>query len=680
MAAELERVHGFHKVNNVKARELLQPYLSTDGYYLLRPSSDSKGGVLCTICVTNKSKLMNYRLVQDPSTKRFYIHSHTSFPAISLLLGHYQSTAINAEAKTRLLYPVGVPRQDTPTSEETTLSPTRKSISNSNSNRNSSSDNEIQGLHNFLPKSELSAVMSPYVGHSGYYLLRPSATSAGQLTLAVSHTDQVLNFKINCEKGQYFISPKKRFKSVQELITFYHSHGIRSKKAGNSHILLVHPIPVDPAMEKHYQEIREQKVAARQAEPPASTALLPGWSEHWHNGYNKTYYYNGETGQSLWEKPLAPPTQQSPPPVLEKGSSRSSMRDRPLPIVPGGVGGVRRVNGEGSEDSNTIGRRSSLAKKYSRKQMPIPSTPSGSQTLPHRKKSSGISDRELPPLPPKEETPPPKRTMPPLPPKESSDVRGESSAPGIASRPPMPIPGSRSSQDLQQKSIPALPRKEDTRGGMRSPKPIPPLPPSKTVVQNGHPPLPPKADQPMPPLPPKADEPLPVHLQPPQQRPKRKKVIEYEDIVPLRQPSPKAPPKKVPPPLPEKDLEAATSGPPPPPPPPAIGAPPPPPLPPMAPPSPSPAQLPKLRAATMNTPSPQSSPGSSGRPFNAGDLASQRHMLKKRESLPEEGKKEELSGFASLFASAIDTRRKAIEDSDSESDFDDVEDDDDWDD
>ncbi len=56
-------------------------------------------------------------------------------------------------------------------------------------------------------------------------------------------------------------------------------------------------------------------------------------------------------------------------------------------------------------------------------------------------------------------------------------------------------------------------------------------------------------------------------------------------------------------------------------------------------------------------------------------------MLKKRESVPEdEEKKETLSGFASLFASAIDTRRKAIEDSESESDFDDVEDDDDWDD
>ncbi len=60
---------------------------------------------------------MNYRLVQDPSSKHFYIHNHTTFPAICLLLGHYQSTAINVEANTRLLYPVGIPRQDTPTSE-----------------------------------------------------------------------------------------------------------------------------------------------------------------------------------------------------------------------------------------------------------------------------------------------------------------------------------------------------------------------------------------------------------------------------------------------------------------------------------------------------------------------------------------------------------------------------------
>jgi hypothetical protein len=36
----------------LQAKEVLQPYLGSDGYYLLRPSSDSKGGIICSICVT----------------------------------------------------------------------------------------------------------------------------------------------------------------------------------------------------------------------------------------------------------------------------------------------------------------------------------------------------------------------------------------------------------------------------------------------------------------------------------------------------------------------------------------------------------------------------------------------------------------------------------------------------
>ena len=36
----------------IQARELLQPHLGTNGYYILRPSSERKGGVICTICVT----------------------------------------------------------------------------------------------------------------------------------------------------------------------------------------------------------------------------------------------------------------------------------------------------------------------------------------------------------------------------------------------------------------------------------------------------------------------------------------------------------------------------------------------------------------------------------------------------------------------------------------------------
>ena len=52
---------------------------------------------------------MNYRLVRDPSTGKYYIFQHTMFPNIQLLLAYYKTTPINADVKTFLLYPVTPP-------------------------------------------------------------------------------------------------------------------------------------------------------------------------------------------------------------------------------------------------------------------------------------------------------------------------------------------------------------------------------------------------------------------------------------------------------------------------------------------------------------------------------------------------------------------------------------------
>ena len=60
---------------------------------------------------------MNYRLVHDRKTGHFYIHNHTTFPSINLLLGHYRAAPINAEVNTRLLFPVTPPGQATPTND-----------------------------------------------------------------------------------------------------------------------------------------------------------------------------------------------------------------------------------------------------------------------------------------------------------------------------------------------------------------------------------------------------------------------------------------------------------------------------------------------------------------------------------------------------------------------------------
>ena len=41
--------------------------MQTDGYYLLRPSSDNKGGVLCTICVTYVGNVHNICMASHSS-------------------------------------------------------------------------------------------------------------------------------------------------------------------------------------------------------------------------------------------------------------------------------------------------------------------------------------------------------------------------------------------------------------------------------------------------------------------------------------------------------------------------------------------------------------------------------------------------------------------------------------
>lgn len=460
--------------------------------------------------------------------------------------------------------------------------------------------------------------------------------------------------------------------------------------------------------------------AVAKQELVVSNELPPGWAEHWHLQYKRYYYYNEQTGQSVWERPKAPPPTKTPPPLPLPNRGRR-MSSRPLPSVPMAVN-TENMNYEPIDAPTNIVRRESSKKRgRGRPQQPLPAIPGQgevkqngyhSSTLPSRRSSSS-SDRDLPPLPPKEDTPVFKRNLPPLPPKEDAPVirrdhplkeqtnppgvptRGGSSAPGNVNRPPIPIPESpsrgESSQDKVQRSLPPLPPKEDTPERRSSVKPRPKTPHKPTPsLQNGVPPLPPKEDsKPLPPLPPKADESTgPPPPQPPlktsQAKSKRKKVVEYEDTVLLHQPDgkPKSTTQPFVPPLPDKEPPPppVAGGPPPPPPPPAVGVPVPPP-PPSAPPPPSPL-IGKSRGPSLSvsTPSPQGSPNT-GRPFTATDLASQRTLLKKREAESLDSRRNTTpSGMAGVFANAIDMRRKAIVDSDSEpSDFEDVEDDDDWD-
>ena len=86
---------------------LLPPFLPSLLPLLLPPLSPSSPPHH-----SNKQKLVNYRLVRDKSPKSYYIHVHTKFSDIRQLLEHYSHNPINADANTRLLYPI-TPAQET---------------------------------------------------------------------------------------------------------------------------------------------------------------------------------------------------------------------------------------------------------------------------------------------------------------------------------------------------------------------------------------------------------------------------------------------------------------------------------------------------------------------------------------------------------------------------------------
>ena len=75
-----------------------------------------------------------------------------------------------------------------------------------------------------------------------------------------SNGGKVLNFKINANgDNEFYISPKRKFPSAQALLHAYKTTPIRSKKSGPAKILLLYPIPVDPAMEERHKKMLEDK-------------------------------------------------------------------------------------------------------------------------------------------------------------------------------------------------------------------------------------------------------------------------------------------------------------------------------------------------------------------------------------------------------------------------------------
>ena len=87
-----------------------------------------------------------------------------------------------------------------------------------------------------------------------------------------SHGGQILNVKINSEGDQFYIATKKRFNSVQALLDYYKTSPIRSKKYGNSKILLLNPIPVNKK-----QDMFKQKLKQKLEQKGVSSIVLYFW-------------------------------------------------------------------------------------------------------------------------------------------------------------------------------------------------------------------------------------------------------------------------------------------------------------------------------------------------------------------------------------------------------------------
>lgn len=417
--------------------------------------------------------------------------------------------------------------------------------------------------------------------------------------------------------------------------------------------------------------------------PAAEPALPPPWIEAYHDKYKRNYYFNPETGESVWERPKPPSksraqslpahSPQMIPTHQQKLKTTSRLGSRPLPSIPDGR--VSTPSHDQAQESSQ-GAASAFGKRRAGGPHPQrgnsqPSFPAMSSAEERNGPLSLPSHR--PQMGPGEERQ--SRALPPLPPKNATETRVDNTAP--QSRHPARENLSRQPTQPEMPSLPA-----------RDAKPLPPLPP--------------KEDKPMPPLPAKEAKASPAVEE---GRRQRRAVVEYEDhVLPvdsnsvdsgeashqLKGSPPPLPDKEsepLPPPLPNKDSTGGApplpdkgalpplpeKAAPPPPPPPAIGSPPPPP-PPVLPPSSPSVSLHKLN--------PQDSPSlSDGRPFNAGDLQAAKNLLKKSPNLPRHPVTSDRGGMADIFASAIDTRmssiRKATSGDSSESEFEDV--DDDWD-
>ena len=405
--------------------------------------------------------------------------------------------------------------------------------------------------------------------------------------LFFSCQSSILNFKINRDNddGYYFVTPKKKYRTVKELLEAHRTVPLRSKARSGAKIFLLHPITseaVKDVLDFVKQNEDLQKSASTTATPATPPPLPPPWKEYFDKNHQRPYYYNPQTKQTVWERPKA----ESHPAKSPQKFHTMSVRGGRLPNVPEeGTGFKPRHSFDFGSSS-----KPAISPNFSNRKGSDPSTSRPLPELPP--KNPATSDHNFsnsPSLPSKEDSP--RRLVPKLPPKEPEKVNQWQTPPspkGGSNLPPLPPKEPANVPPLPDK-VPPLPKKD----------PLPALPPKEpiSVSQNGVnapslsnkslPPLPPKDPssssvgnpaRSLPPLPPKE---LPSQNGQKSSPPLKNRPTEYEETIPGITPLTPNTSKKINTPLPPPLPSFPEVTPPSPPPVGSGGPPPPPPAPPI---------------------------------------------------------------------------------------------------
>ncbi len=415
--------------------------------------------------------------------------------------------------------------------------------------------------------------------------------------------NSILNFKINRDPndGKYFVTPKKKFSTVKELLEVHQKFPLKSKARAGAKIYLLHPITkTDIQMILEMVKQKQESNQSMLSPPSPRPEPLPHpWKEYFDKNHQRPYFYNPETKQTLWDRPKGESAQQK---RIQKSNTLDNRTSRPLPNVPEESSFIKPRH---SLDTEALTRQGT-SPRVDKRQRALPQLPPKSPSTPRRECSldsgtkspstprrdisldSGMQVPQLPPKDPNNFSPTHHRgSLPDLPPKHV-DHRPSLPLPSKdANLPPLPSKGTTNVPKLPEK-VPSLPKKDPI-----SPLNVPELPSKDISGKNGYksqassnaflPPLPRKDSSPLslpnptislPPLPPKdpssPSDNIPNSSLPPRSR------REYEETIILTPNTRRAVHNPLPPPI-----NISSDIPPPPPVPSQGGPPPPPPAPPI---------------------------------------------------------------------------------------------------